>query len=407
MCPPAEEMEDSRVKESRASENRAAAPASSAPSNTALLVGFCAIVSVMSLVAAIVFGLKASEGSSSTTNNAAASIEVIQPDAPTYIIKTGDMSLEVEKPPAGDNICAGAKPELANRACYDQLNQVMTDVGPQSGANVTKGYKGNMAVTHQPITTPYFKNGMCPVNVHWHLGTEHYSAGEYDETGTFPEVLDNLDRRERRTAELARPGYHCKYYNTNEPKFNTPYVWKHCVGMEVGATYEVHWPHSAAGACGTPNQYQTPFYDGVFCRGIKSETNPEGVIDLTTTYSQIGVQAQVFTIVNDEEYYYPDLFRGMIVDGEMGQDMHYYTGSTTGTSRNNANCSSYTPITWQVDRKCHMISASSFDKMCAEMKSQRDNMEGDLYAHGSRELVDDDLVANNGQRKKKRNLNSA
>eukprot|EP00959_Pyramimonas_sp_CCMP1952_P361950 7580033-Pyramimonas_sp.AAC.1 len=25
---------------------------------------------------------------------------------------------------------------------------------------------------------------------------------------------------------------------------------------------QVHWPHSAAGACGTPNQYQTPFYDG-------------------------------------------------------------------------------------------------------------------------------------------------
>ena len=26
------------------------------------------------------------------------------------------------------------------------------------------------------------------------------------------------------------------------------------------------------------------------------------------------------------------------------------------------------PITWQVDRKCHLISASSFDKLCADMK---------------------------------------
>merc|ERR1711998_115757 len=30
-------------------------------------------------------------------------------------------------------------------------------------------------------------------------------------------------------------------------------------------TYEVHWPHSAIGACNTPYQYQSPFYDGVFC----------------------------------------------------------------------------------------------------------------------------------------------
>lgn len=27
---------------------------------------------------------------------------------------------------------------------------------------------------------------MCPVNVHWHLGTEHYSKGEYDEEGRGP-----------------------------------------------------------------------------------------------------------------------------------------------------------------------------------------------------------------------------
>ena len=134
----------------------------------------------------------------------------------------------------------------------------------------------------------------------------------------------------------------------------------------------MHWPHSAAGACGTPNQYQTPFYDGkepdanglpdaplaaaantfevpieicvvgVFCiDGIIS-------LDPLNTFQKIGVQAQVFTIVNDEQYYYPDLIRGMIVDGEMGQDIAMYTGSTTGTSRSNKICSRYTPVTWQV-----------------------------------------------------------
>ena len=110
------------------------------------------------------------------------------------------------------------------------------------------------------------------------------------------------------------------------------------------------------------------------------------------------MQAQVFTIVNDEHYYVPDLMRGMIVDGQYGADIAYYTGSTTGTSRDNVVCSRYTPITWQVDRKCHLISASSFDKMCQDMMTQRDDMSGDLHPHGARELVEDRYAANNHQR---------
>merc|ERR1712232_506629 len=82
------------------------------------------------------------------------------------------------------------------------------------------------------------------------------------------------------------------------------------------------------------------------------------------------------------------------------QDIAYYTGSTTGTSRNNELCSQYTPITWQVDRKCHMISASSFDKLCYDMKLQKDDMTKDLHAHGSRELVKNSLVANNQANRK-------
>jgi hypothetical protein len=89
------------------------------------------------------------------------------------------------------------------------------------------------------------------------------------------------------------------------------------------------------------------------------------------------------------------MIRGMIVDEEMGKDIHIYTGSTTGETRSNEMCSQYAPITWQVDRKCHMISASSFDKMCYDMKMQRDDMSDDLHAHGSHELVKDELTANN------------
>lgn len=150
--------------------------------------------------------------------------------------------------------------------------------------------------------------------------------------------------------------------------------------------------------CNTPWQYQTPFYDGVFCK--------EGIITGTNTAQTIGVQSQTFVVVNDDSdtYYYPDLFRGMIVDeaNEFGTDIASYTGSTTGTARNNEICSPFTPITWQVDRKCHIINAKSFDEMCAQMKAQADNLSDDLYAHGSRELVVPEHAANNQQLRKRR-----
>jgi hypothetical protein len=190
---------------------------------------------------------------------------------------------------------------------------------------------------------------------------------------------------ERRLAANVRQGMRCHKYDAADKKFVVEYTWQHCVGMKVGETYEVHWPHSKIGACGTPNQFQTPFYDGVFCHIAK----------LNKTHTDIGVQAQIFTIVNDEAYYYPDLMYGMIVDGVYGLNITRYTGSTTGTTRSNTVCSKYAPITWQVDRTCHLISASSFDKMCADMKAQRDDMSSDLYAHGSRMLVSKSLAAGN------------
>jgi len=265
---------------------------------------------------------------------------------------------------------------------------------------VTLGYQGLLDTGDRvPITGDYFSEGLCPVNVHWHLGTEHYSKGEYDENGVGPNANgDTPDLDEdgppygRRLAGQARLGFRCHDYDSADPKFTTEYDWKHCVGMHVGETYEVHWPHSAAGMCGSPWQFQSPFYDGVFC--------VDGIITLSPVLNvmhKVGVQAQVFTIVNDEEYYYADLMRGMIKGNfsgdQFGQDMAKYTGSTTGTSRNDDICSKFTPITWQVDRKCHLISASSFDKMCADMKQQRDDMGMDLHPHGSRELVDHDKAA--------------
>mmetsp|Transcript_22472 Transcript_22472/g.55616 ORF Transcript_22472/g.55616 Transcript_22472/m.55616 type:complete len:317 (-) Transcript_22472:302-1252(-) len=295
------------------------------------------------------------------------------------------------------NICKDKKPLHSGPGKTDEYfkNVQCTIDGvkqalEQAGGNVTAGYKGGFDTTASgstPITEPYWKVGLCPVNVHWHLGAEHLSVGEYDESGKGPAAAASR----KLLATSVRQGLRCKHYDAMQPKYTKEYAWQHCVGMKIGETYEVHWPHSAAGACGTPNQYQTPFYDGVFCN--------DNIISLSplNTYKKIGVQAQVFTVVNDENYYYPDLIRGMIVDGRRGTDIAKYTGSTTGTSRSSTVCSKFTPITWQVDRKCNLISASTFDKMCADMKAQRDDMTDDLHAHGSREIVADAFAANNQQ----------
>jgi len=216
-------------------------------------------------------------------------------------------------------VCEGKSPDLPSVDC---IIDSLTNVGPQSGANVTEGYQGELDVDSDPLTTPFYLNGMCAVNVHWHLGAEHLSVGEYDELGKGPETGYGDDE------DGPRPGHRCRLYDPEDPKFTTPYEWKYCKDMQVGQTYEVHWPHSAAGACGTPNQFQTPFYDGVFCI--------DGI--LNDTAKQIGVQAQVFIVVNDESYFWPDLMSGMIVEGEMGTDVAKYTGSTTGDEISNEIC---------------------------------------------------------------------
>ena len=368
-----------------------------------MIIAICSIIMVGELGSVISFASKNAEPATVIVNNgeksvsttttmsgstAAAPTVSTEPVAPTTSSVTSEFN-------TAENVCAGAKLDLPNVAC---VVDAVTNVGPQAGANVTKGYVGDLAVDYTPITTPYYQQGMCPVNVHWHLGAEHLSVGEYDENGTGPAVDQNgvaINNNNRALAEeRVDQGFRCNKYDESEPMFTTPFEWKHCVGMQVGETYEVHWPHSAAGACGTPNQYQTPFYDGVFCN-LDMETlqtlTPQDIANA------VGVQAQVFTIVNDEQYFYPDLMRGMIVEGDKGADMAIYTGSTTGSSRDNDICSSYSPITWQVDRKCHLISASTFDQMCADMMNQRDDMSEDLHAHGSRDLVDSQFVADNQQ----------
>ena len=112
---------------------------------------------------------------------------------------------------------------------------------------------------------------------------------------------------------------------------------------------------------------------------------------------RVGVQGQVFTVVNSDapEHQYDDLMAGAWMDATNGKwdDVAIYVGSTTGTSRSDETCSMYAPITWQMDRKCHIISAKSFDNMCKQMLENSavkggDDMHADVHPHGAREVTD-------------------
>jgi hypothetical protein len=62
-----------------------------------------------------------------------------------------------------DNVCAGAALVFESKLCVDF--DVPT---PQAGANVTRGYIGQLDVNGiLPNTKRFWKSAMCPVNVHW------------------------------------------------------------------------------------------------------------------------------------------------------------------------------------------------------------------------------------------------
>ena len=53
---------------------------------------------------------------------------------------------------------------------------------------MTAGFTDGMSVGKTvPNTEQYFEKGLCPVNVHWHLGTEHRSKGDEDSKGPMKE----------------------------------------------------------------------------------------------------------------------------------------------------------------------------------------------------------------------------
>lgn len=62
----------------------------------------------------------------------------------------------------GPNPCSNKNPMSSDVQC---IRDGIELAGEQSGVNVTKGYKGNLETDASPITKPFSKVGLCPVNV--------------------------------------------------------------------------------------------------------------------------------------------------------------------------------------------------------------------------------------------------
>jgi len=305
-------------------------------------------------------------------------------------VKGWDKSTAAASCPVACDMCnpcedAPLRADLPNLDCVD--------AAVQSAMDVTEGSVGLLDATLDPIQD-YNAAGMCTVNVHWHLGAEHRSEGEFDETFAF----DHPGLR-RRLAEDIRTGHMCanakEMFDSNDPHVANEYEWKYCHGMHVGLSYEIHWPHSSIGACQTEWQLQYPFMDGVLCgatmAGLDIGTAADAIFSRAVG---IGVEGQVFTIVNSPDptsspYLYPtwDSLAGWNKD--LVTDWAYYQGSTTGDAASNEVCRGTGGlVTWHMDRNCHLVEAATIDNLCRLMvASASDDMSPDTEPHGARETV--------------------
>ena len=346
---------------------------------------------------------------------------------------------------ASENPCADAplKADLPNLPCIEAAVQSATDV--------TVGAVGLLDAALDPVPD-YNAAGMCTVNVHWHIGAEHRSEGErvpaasagiasrargpprvyarYDETCDFEHRRlathePSLRGAERRLAADGRVGHMCcnakELHDADDPLVANEYDWKYCQDMHVGMSYELHWPHSSLGHCQSEWQFQEPFMDGVLCKatigGLDIATAVDALMDRAAS---VGVEGQVFTIVNSDDptssdYLRPtwDALNGW--DADLATDRAYYQGSTTGDAANNDDQCRGTGgvVTWHVDRECHLLEAATMDNLCrlmffaagvffsfllglATRRSRRlvvpsDDLSADVAPHGARETVTPEL----------------
>ena len=359
---------------------------------------------INAVLTCVVLGIVATRGGDTTkktTNNAADA----HLDTPVWMKQAFLNSMKVDY---GENPCIDSTGQAPLRADLGDIE--CEDAGAQSATDVTKGAAGDLDPALAPIVD-YNDMGMCTVNVHWHIGAEHRSEGQYDEAAAFDHPnKDTYAGSHRRLASAdggMRIGHMCtkgkELWEANDASVRNSdgsvkeYDWKYCKDMHVGLTYEFHWPHSSLGACQTPWQYQYHFLDGVLCGATQGGIDIATAANaLTTKAHAIGVEGQVFTIVNggDAAAKRPtwDVLNGW--DRQAAKDVAYYQGSTTGDAvQSGAHAGDKCRgtgdlVTWHVDRECHTLEASTMDEMCRRMLViSADDMSPDVIPHGARETV--------------------
>jgi hypothetical protein len=115
--------------------------ASSNERNLKTLVAFLAAMTIACMMSTIVLATK---------------------DQRTNIVIKETVTIVPATKAEGPNPCEGKKPKLENVQCV--INGE-AQTGEQSGVNVTKGYQGERETDAVPITGPYWRSGLCVVNV--------------------------------------------------------------------------------------------------------------------------------------------------------------------------------------------------------------------------------------------------
>ncbi|CAJ1454551.1 unnamed protein product [Effrenium voratum] len=245
------------------------------------------------------------------------------------------------------------------------------DAEPQAPRNVTCGFVGEKKARVKPLDTDaVFK--FIQANLHFHLGAEHLSAGEYD--------LDSPPPGVEKASSVAL-GKFCGLCDIPAQQLQ-PFDFEHCKNVSVGNTYEFHWVFST----------------GAPLVGLRDD-GEEGQLGITdglggalnrTINPKVIVRGQACRIINNasldtEEKIGADYadFLTQWRQPPLGQGVRYM-GSTTGNSLDDEVCSPI-EVNWHVDTKCCTLSAQAFDRTCKAMYDE--GLREDLKPKGSRAPV--------------------
>jgi len=278
-----------------------------------------------------------------------------------------------------DNACCGnpAKAVSVAPPCPYNFNKpACAKANVQAPRDLSTGATGTR-IPKMATLTKAQQQALPLSNVHYHLGAEHKSDMYSDEADSKAFDAAAAGGGHRRLSANPRPGYMCSKAGLTSGEL-TPYTFAHCKGdVTVGKSYEVHYVHSSAGYTAA----DTAAADvDLMNDGLGGAANGRGQLN-----PMVVVQAQVYQIVNDPNSpAVADALHGWTVTDFSNSVM--YPGSTTGPSHSNSVCSPYA-ITWHVDKACNKIAAASFDNLCKMMKDLY-KLDGDLYPHGSRLLLD-------------------